>query len=194
VGQIKRSNSLSDGERQRVLIARALAQQLRILVLDEITAFLDLPRRVDAMRLLRDLAHQRQLAILLSSHDLDLSLRMADRIWLMSEGGRFASGAPEDLVLSGELSAAFSSESVEFDTQSGQFRFFDAHPRRIACDGDGVRGFWTRRALERAGFEVDDAAPSRLIVGNDHWSLFTEGRQEQHYTLEALVASLQGGS
>lgn len=79
---------LSDGERQRVTVARALAQGTPLLVLDEPTAFLDLPRRVELMRLLATLAHEEaNRAILLSTHDLELALRYADRLWLMSEAG-----------------------------------------------------------------------------------------------------------
>ncbi|MBM3379306.1 MAG: ATP-binding cassette domain-containing protein [Betaproteobacteria bacterium] len=101
---------LSDGEQQRALIARALAQQPRVLVLDEITAFLDLPRRLETMRLLRDLAGQAGCAILLSSHDLDLALRLADDLWVMSRGGTVRTGAVAASVASGAVIDAFASE------------------------------------------------------------------------------------
>ena len=77
---------LSDGERQRVMIARALAQEPAAMILDEITGFLDLPRRIEIMQLLRRAAHEWGCAVLLSTHDLDLALRTADRIWLMPKG------------------------------------------------------------------------------------------------------------
>jgi len=91
------------------MLARALAQQPQLLVLDEITAFLDLPRRVEIMRILRNLAHRHGSTILLSTHDLDLAMATADRIWLLSKGGEMAAGAPEDLVLRGVFAAVFSS-------------------------------------------------------------------------------------
>ncbi|MBO9343739.1 MAG: ABC transporter ATP-binding protein, partial [Roseiflexus sp.] len=94
-------HELSDGERQRVMVARALAQEPLVVVLDEPTAFLDLPRRVEIMRLLRRLAHETQRAMILSTHDLDLALRSADLLWLMAPGGGVHAGAPEDLVLGG---------------------------------------------------------------------------------------------
>ena len=80
-------SELSDGERQKIMVARALAQEPEVMILDEVTAFLDLPRRVEIMQLLRKLAHETNKAILLSTHDMDLALRSADRLWLLPKGG-----------------------------------------------------------------------------------------------------------
>lgn len=74
--------SLSDGERQKVMIAKALAQQTSVILLDEPTAFLDYPSRVEVMQLLLNIAHEEHKTVLLSTHDLDLALQTADRIWL----------------------------------------------------------------------------------------------------------------
>ena len=87
-------DELSDGERQKVMVARALAQEPAVLLLDEPTAFLDLPRRVEIMQLLRQLAYDTGSAVLLSTHDLDLALRCADRLWLLPAGGPLETGAP----------------------------------------------------------------------------------------------------
>ncbi|PMP84292.1 MAG: ABC transporter ATP-binding protein, partial [Roseiflexus castenholzii] len=108
-------HELSDGERQRVMVARALAQEPLVMALDEPTAFLDLPRRVEMMRLLRRLAHEMNRAILLSTHDLDLALRTADTLWLLAPGGVIHVGAPEDLVLNGAFEATFANEGMTFD-------------------------------------------------------------------------------
>jgi iron complex transport system ATP-binding protein len=77
-------NELSDGERQRAMIAKALAQDTPIIMLDEPPAHLDLPNRVEIMLLLHRLAHKTDKAIILSTHELDLALQAADRIWLIS--------------------------------------------------------------------------------------------------------------
>ena len=98
---------LSDGERQRVMIARALAQEPSAMLLDEITGFLDLPRRIEVMRLLRRAAHQTGCAVFLSTHDLDLALRTADRIWLMSKDHVLRVASPERLMMDGAFQAAF---------------------------------------------------------------------------------------
>ena len=79
-------NSHSDGEKQRILIAKALAQQTPIILLDEPTAHLDLPHRILILRLLRQLAHEQQKTILISTHELDLALALSDRILLMAPG------------------------------------------------------------------------------------------------------------
>lgn len=98
---------LSDGERQRVFVARALAQQPHLLVLDEPTAYLDLPHRVELMTLLQRLTRDQRRAVLVSTHDLDLALRFSDIIWLLDGRGRLMVGSPQELGASGAFSRAF---------------------------------------------------------------------------------------
>ncbi|MEH2338699.1 ABC transporter ATP-binding protein [Nostoc sp.] len=148
-------SELSDGERQKIMIARALAQSAIVMLLDEPTAFLDLPRRVEIMQLLRQLVRETNQAILLSTHDLDLALRIADKVWLLSTNGILHVGAPEDLVLSGAFADTFRSEGVEFDIASGEFHLHTYHKGEINVIGEGIASVWTIRALKRAGFQVN---------------------------------------
>ncbi|MEM9233055.1 MAG: ABC transporter ATP-binding protein [Pseudomonadota bacterium] len=113
-------DSLSDGERQRVMIARALAQSSRIMVLDEITAFLDLPGRVEIMALLRRHAEESGKIVLLSSHDLELSLELADHLWIVHDG-KLSHGDAETLIGKGVIGEAFNTDDVVFDTQKRKF-------------------------------------------------------------------------
>ena len=113
---------LSDGERQKAFIAKVLAQQCPIILLDEPTAFLDITSRVETMATLRELAHRQQKAILLSTHDLDTALQMADRLWLQpaypSGAGHaepMVCGTPDALIADGSLSRFFGSETLSFD-------------------------------------------------------------------------------
>jgi iron complex transport system ATP-binding protein len=178
---------LSDGERQKLMIARALAQEPALMILDEPTAFLDLPRRVEMMQLLRRLAHETGRAILLSTHDLDLALRNADKIWLLPKGGEIAVGAPEDLVLNGAFEAAFRSEGVVFDVQTGSFRAQIEAKRKIKLIGEGIQALWTERALERAGFVLANDAAICVEVLQNGWRL-----GEKEYTqLYDLLSDLR---
>ena len=86
VTQLSAFNAHSDGEKQRILIAKALAQQTPIILLDEPTAHLDLPHRILILRLLRQLAHEQNKTVLISTHELDLALALSDRILLMTPG------------------------------------------------------------------------------------------------------------
>ena len=156
-------DELSDGERQKVLLARALAQDTPVVLLDEPTAHLDLPNRVALMRLLHRLARQTGKAILLSTHELDLALQAADRVWLLSAEGALRAGTPEDLVLSGAFAAAFVREGLAFDAATGTFALHAPAGPAVQLVGAGAAAFWTRRALERAGF-VPTAAPAARRV------------------------------
>ena len=80
--------TLSDGERQKVMIAKALAQQTPVIFLDEPTAFLDYPSKVDMLLLLSRISREAQKTIFLSTHDLELALQVADTIWLMDKSGK----------------------------------------------------------------------------------------------------------
>jgi iron complex transport system ATP-binding protein len=183
---------LSDGERQKIMIARALAQEPAVMILDEPTAYLDMPRRVEVMQLLRGLAHDDGRAILLSTHDLDLALRTADRIWLMTGEGALHAGAPEDLVLSGAFEAAFRAEGVTFDAQTGAFRIKARALGAIRVEGEGLSALWTRRALERAGFVVDDGAVlARVDVEPGHWRLTHDSETVSYDSLYGLVEGIR---
>jgi iron complex transport system ATP-binding protein len=100
-------HDVSSGERQRTMIARALAQQPRVLLLDEPTAFLDLNHQVEICRILRKLNDERGLAVVLVSHDLNMAGQYCDRIMLMENGGLFRIGTPDDVITPGALSAVY---------------------------------------------------------------------------------------
>lgn len=110
---------LSDGQRQRVMTARALAQQPRLLILDEPTSFLDVPSRVELLDLLARLAREQNLAVLVSTHELELALRLADEVWLLPGDGRLVTGPPG--AVSSEIGKAFDRGRLRFDAQTLQF-------------------------------------------------------------------------
>lgn len=156
---------LSDGERQRVMVARALAQEPSVLVLDEPTAFLDLTRRVELMVLLRRLAAETGLAVLMSMHDLDLALRTADEIWLVHPGGRFQAGAPEDLGADGSIAAAYAGDGIRFDHAAGTFVTGEHRAGPAVCvRGDETAVQWACRVAARAGVAVAVSAAHSIDV------------------------------
>jgi len=171
------------------------------MILDEITAFLDLPRRVEIMQILRDLAHHHGRAILLSTHDLELALSTADRVWLLPMGGSLAAGAPEDLVLRGVFAAAFQSEGVRFDEEAGTFTTRSGFHSEVSLAGEGALARWTRRALERRGYRVSEQSPSSpthvhvaQVEGAAVWELSSGGCSHRHASIEALLGSLAAGN
>lgn len=113
--------SLSDGERQRVMIARALAQDTPIILLDEPTAFLDLPNKYEICLLLRRLAHSEGKCILFSTHDLSIAIELCDTV-AMIEGGKFHYGTAEMLIENGDMGRIFEHTQIEFDREKGNVR------------------------------------------------------------------------
>jgi iron complex transport system ATP-binding protein len=190
----RKLHTLSDGENQKVMLARALAQDTPLLMLDEPTAHLDLPSRIRLMRLLHRLAGELDKGILLSTHELDLALQVADEVWLLEATGSLHKGTPEDLILNGIFEAVFAKEDVAFDQATGVFRIPTAGDRQIGLAGEGVTGeevalFWTRRALQREGFTVTGDAGGVTIRqegGRTIWTL--NGRR--FVTIRELLEAL----
>ena len=190
-------HQLSDGERQKVMIARALAQEPQIVVLDEPTAYLDLPGRVVVMDLLHDLASGHNRAVLTSTHDLELALRHADRIWLMDEEGQIRQGAPEDLVLNGSFAQTFNRAGVSFDPLSGTFDTQITGSKSVFLEGQGAEVIWTRRALHRAGYAVNEewipSSPRVCVISqNDFttWLVENHGQVSRFTSIYDLIQSL----
>ena len=188
----KRLNAMSDGERQRMMIARALAQDCPIMLLDEPTAFLDLPRRAEVLRLLRQIAREGY-AVLVSTHDLDLALRLADVIWLMSPSAPLAVGTPEDLILQGAFERAFVGDGVAFDSASGTFRVAQTTVGEVRLLGEGLRATWTQRALERKGYRIAGGAGDAVHVLPDGWRVHRGGHAHDCASLADVLALLFRG-
>jgi iron complex transport system ATP-binding protein len=112
-------SELSDGERQRAMIARILAQNTDILIMDEPTAFLDIAGKYDIAFLLKKLSGAGK-TIIFSTHDLYIALNLADRIWLMMKNG-IVEGRPEEMVRNSSFDNLFESSGIKFDPVTGRF-------------------------------------------------------------------------
>lgn len=193
-------SKLSDGERQKVMIARALAQDTAVILLDEPTAHLDLPNRVEIIRLLRKLAHETGKGILLSTHELDLALKAGDRIWLMNRDKELFKGVPEDLVLNGTFEEVFKRDSFDFDIETGSFRIHQHNGKEVTISGDTIPVFWTRRALEREGYRVLEEGDSEMSIvaqvskAGFKWTISTSQKDEKAESVSELISSLRKDS
>lgn len=166
-------NHLSDGERQKVMIARTLAQNTDIIVLDEPTAFLDLSNKYEIVNILHRLAGEKGKTILFSTHDLSTAVAESDRIWLMLRDS-VEQGAPEDLILNGHFDRLFHNDHLFFDKDRGDFRIHKQTKRKAHITGEGLTLDWTIKALIRNGFEVVDSTDRSIIqitVNNLQWSV-----------------------
>ena len=160
-------STLSDGEKQRVMIARALAQDTEIVILDEPTAFLDLPNKYEIIYLLKRLARSMGKIILFSTHDFNIATHEVDKLWLVTSD-ICTEGAPEDLMKSRIIESLFDSQRITFDMKRGDFvsphepKFYINFPQ------------W----LSDEDFMVIEKALKRIHVGiapdNAEWSLHFE--------------------
>jgi iron complex transport system ATP-binding protein len=185
---------ISDGERQRVMVARALAQEPVLLMLDEPTAFLDVPSRVELMGLLRRLTRENAIAVVVSTHDLELALRTADMVWLLLPGGGIGTGAPEDVTLSGAIALAFEGRQIRFDPEERSFRWLTGERGQAAVLGRGLRADMVRAVLEREGYAVgpDDGRPQVTVhIEDETWTVSADGARASGNTFRALAAHLR---
>lgn len=191
-----RVNRLSDGERQRVLIAMALAQDTDLLILDEPTAFLDIPNRIDVVEVLHRLRSQNR-TVIFSTHDFDNVFSYADQVWIIDER-RLITGSPEELGLEGAFDALFSDAGVRFDRHGLRFVRETDHREQIGLAGEDRDGrFWTARALERTGYRVEDAEEGgkpvvevRKVKGVYRWILTLGSTTKEFTTLYELISHL----
>lgn len=171
---------LSDGQRQRAMVARALAQEPSVLVLDEPTAFLDVAGRIELTIALAALARD-GLSVIVATHDLDLALSHSDQVWLVHDG-TVTDRSPENLVASGELTGAFSDGMVEVDTTTGTVRARLRGGQPIVVVGRDLDSQLVRRMATRLGATVVEHDHGDTAHGpiweirhvEDRWTLTTE--------------------
>ncbi|MDD2243671.1 MAG: ABC transporter ATP-binding protein [Dysgonamonadaceae bacterium] len=193
-------HQLSDGERQRVFIARAMAQDTPLMLLDEPTSHLDLPNRINTLLLLQKLAHQTSKTILISTHELETAMQVADKIWLMKKNAGVSVGTPEDLILTGKINTAFDSNNSGndyiFDEMSGGFSINQQKSEVIDVEVNGGNELirkWTIQALRKNGYNIVDNALIEILpdVETRSWQIRMGNKSTTVRSIEELIIDLK---
>jgi len=185
-------DTLSDGQLQKAMIARALAQDGDIMILDEPTAHLDLSNKIEIMLLLRTLVHKTQKAILVSTHELELAINMADRLWITTCGSPLICGMPEELMLEGKLAEIFRGKNFELDSRTGGFQIVHEAEIPIKIEADEASFRWISQALAKAGFiSAQEASITVQRVDSQNWILLRNEIPEKFLSLHSLIERLK---
>ena len=189
---------LSDGERQKVMIAKALAQCTPIIILDEPTAFLDVASRMETMLLLHNLAHKQNKAVLLSSHDLSQSMMLADELWVVTNDQKIISGNTEDVVLSGAMDSIFASSIISFDLLQGDFciNLDSQYDIKLNCN-DKILKKWIGNALKRNGYGIsnDEACKNEITaISPNEITVSTAQGSIKANSISDMIAIIKGKS
>ncbi len=178
----RKMQTLSDGERQKVMIAKAIAQETPIIFLDEPTAFLDYPSKVQMMLLLHRLAKALKKTIFMSTHDLEHALQVADQVWLLDKEKGLTTGMPEDLSVEGKIEEYFNREDVVFDRETCFFTINHETAREVSVLGkkESIDYKLCCKALTRTGikpYEDKDAVVRIFVPGDGSFRLIENGKE-----------------
>ena len=187
----KNVNEISDGEMQRVMIARTLAQKTPIIILDEPTSFLDLPNKFEILLLLRNLAWSEGKTIILSTHDLEIAMRLADNMWIMTKEG-LKQGAPEDFALHNNLQDIFEDTNISYDYNKGIIDMGTNYCSRINLQcNDSKINFWLTKALNRLNYSIDPDSNKIIEATNNSYVYKSNGVVKKFTSVYDLVKFLR---
>ena len=183
----RKMQTLSDGERQKVMIAKAIAQETPIILLDEPTAYLDYPSKISMMLLLHRLAKALKKTIFMSTHDLEHALQVADQVWLLDHEKGLTTGMPEDLSIDGSIEKYFAKEDMQFDRESCTFSIEHETARDVIMEGkkDSLEYRLCTKALMRNGMNPVTSAEgtnastdvSIKVPGDGTYRLIEKGKE-----------------
>ncbi len=186
-------SELSDGERQKAMIARILAQDTALMIMDEPTAFLDIGSKYEILHLMHQLTRKSGKTIIFSTHDLQSAVSQSDKIWLILED-KLKEGAPEDLMIEGAFDHLFESSHIKFNSADGSFSFKGAERVGFFVDGKGFVKHWTEEALKREGFKVVKEKTSPFITlsssGKRIWTLEYGNSSVEFFSVYDLIGYL----
>ena len=186
----KHISELSDGERQKAMIARILAQDAGIMIMDEPTAFLDIAARHEILQLMHTLSDKSSKTIIFSTHDLQMAINRSDKIWLILDN-ELVEGAPEDLIIAGAFEHLFDNSAVSFNPGDGTFSFPNEEKGAMYLQGEGYLKLWTEKAIIRAGFTLVKEKQIPYIVtpsvNNKNWQLITVNTLQEFSSIYELI-------
>lgn len=188
---------LSDGERQKVMIAKALVQECPLILLDEPTAFLDVVSRIEIMNLLHKLAVEQNKAILLSTHDIEQALVLSDKLWLLSKEKGLQCGVTEDMILNHRMDTLFSRNDIQFDYNHGVYYPIVNGKQEMAVEATNETLLhWTINALNRHGYTclTDEKENNRIAhlhaISHNRLLLTQKGEVKTYSSFEELLSQL----
>ncbi len=186
-------HELSDGQRQKVMIARAIVQDGNLIFLDEPTIHLDLTNRVEVMKLLRDIATNHNKSLLISTHELNLAMQFADKLWLMDFSAPIISGTPEDLAISDDLSKIFHHQDFDYDLITSKVTVPGNLSNNLQIQASDELKFWITNALDRIQF----APRKKITIVADqsenftNWQVTLDNNSYTGITINELVKLLK---
>jgi iron complex transport system ATP-binding protein len=148
-------SQLSDGEKQKVMIARALVQEPELMILDEPTSHLDIKHKIEIIRVLQRLANEKQITCILSLHDIDIALKGCQTVLLVNNGVIVAQGAPEDIVKNGCIQKLYGISGAKYNELLGSVEFVGNSIADIFVTGGNSTGINIYRALSRNGYGIN---------------------------------------
>lgn len=188
----KKLYQLSDGQFQKVMIARALAQETDLIILDEPTAHLDLSNKIEIMLLLKSIAGNGK-GVLIATHDLQVSLQLSDRLWLFNFNRPVLDGCPEDLILQGAIDQTLFPVNNNIDLTTGTVKHLDERKGNVLLQGDPTMVHWTAQALQRNGYAVNKDTNSLISINciDCIWKLESKDTSTSFDSIKDLLMHLK---
>ena len=183
----KQIAELSDGNMQKAMIARALAQETELILLDEPTIHLDLKNKLMVLHLLAKLSKQYKKSILIASHDLNMMIQLADKLWLFQKD-KLVMGTPEDLMYNGAVDEIIGSEKFELSLNEIKMR---SSFETVWVQGDSELKYWLERALLRNGYSISKDSPIKLVVNKTVIELIIGNHKQPYQSIEETLIALE---
>jgi iron complex transport system ATP-binding protein len=185
-------HQISDGQLQKTMIARALAQNGDILILDEPAAHLDLISRFEIMELLQKISKEKNKAVLVVTHDLENAIATSDKIWIMQCHHELVQGTPEDLILNGKINLLFGNHPMQIDIVSGKIKN-PSFEIPLKIEGTEQHLKWVKQALNKNPKITTELSGYLIRIEDEPFRIhLSQGsNQLQFYSIEELLNHFQ---